>query len=112
MIPIQPILVVLLLSSVGLYFAKFRSKVWDRAIVVSLFAAATLFIMQPELANRLAAVAGVGRGADLFFYITIPGLGFVLLLVLSRIRKLEQQWTQVVRELALVRAEISAGERR
>jgi hypothetical protein len=112
MIPIQPILVALLLGGVALYFTKFRSKVWDRAIAVTLFAAATLFVMNPELANRLALVAGVGRGADLFFYITIPGLGFALLLLFSRIRALEQQLTQVIRELALVQAEISVGNRR
>jgi len=105
MIPIQPILVILLICGIALYFGKFRSKLWDRAIVTSLFVAATFFIMQPDLANRLAALAGVGRGADLFFYITIPGLGFTILLLLSRIRELEQRSTKIVRELALLRAE-------
>jgi small membrane protein len=110
MIPIQPILVVLLLSSVGLYLAKFRSKLWDRVIVVSLFLTATLFVMQPALANRLAMLAGVGRGADLFFYITIPGLGFALLLLFSRMRELERRSTLLVRELALLRAEADSAE--
>ena len=104
MIPIQPILVLLLIVGVALYFGRFRSKLWDRVIVVTLFVTATLFIMQPELANRLAELAGVGRGADLFFYITIPGLAFALLLLLSRIRELEQRSTLLARELALLRA--------
>jgi len=111
MIPIQPILVVLLICGVALYFGKFRSKLWDRIIVATLFVAATLFIMQPDLANRLATLAGVGRGADLFFYITIPGLGFALLLVLSRIRELEQRSTKIVRELALLHAETGVADR-
>jgi hypothetical protein len=110
MIPIQPILVVLLLSGTALYFSKFRSKLWDRIIVVALFAIATLFVMHPDLANSLAALAGVGRGADLFFYITIPGLGFVVLLLLSRIRDLEQRSTLLVRELAILRAEVSSPD--
>ena len=104
MIPIQPILVLLLLSGTALYFSRLRSKLWDRLIVLALFAAATLFIVHPDLANRLAALAGVGRGADLFFYITIPGLGFALLLLMSRIRELERSSTLLVRELALLRA--------
>jgi hypothetical protein len=104
MIPIQPILVILLVSGVGLYFGKLRSKLWDRVIVITLFLTAILFIAQPELANRLAALAGVGRGADLFFYITIPGLGFALLLLLSRVRELDRRSTLLVRELALLRA--------
>ena len=105
MIPIQPVLVVLLVLGVVLYFRKLRSKLWDRIIVVVLFVAATVFIMNPGLANRLAAVAGVGRGADLFFYVTIPGLAFALMLLLSRVRELERRSTLLVRELALLRAE-------
>lgn len=105
MIPIQPILVILLVLGVVVYFRKLRSKLWDRIIVVILFAAATIFIMNPALANRLAAVAGVGRGADLFFYVTIPGLAFALMLLLSRVRELERRSTLLVRELALLRAE-------
>jgi len=103
MIPIQPILVVLLVSGVALYFRKWRSKLWDRIIVVGMFVLATTVVMQPELANQLAKLAGVGRGADLFFYVTIPSLAFTLLLLLSRIRELEQRSTILVRELALLR---------
>ena len=110
MIPIQPILVFLLVCGVWLYFARLRSKLWDRMIVVALFIAATLFVMNPALANRLAALAGVGRGADLFFYVTIPGLAFALLLLLSRIRDLEQRETKLVREIALLRAGVGTDK--
>ena|SRR5579875_3576426 len=105
MMLIQPILVLLFMGGAAFYFGKFRSKFLDRAIIVALFLAATLFIMRPDLANALASVAGVGRGADLFFYISIPGLGFAVLLLLSRIRELEQRSTVLIRELALLRAE-------
>jgi hypothetical protein len=105
MIPIQPVLVVLLVSGVVLYFRRLRSKLWDRIIIVALFLVATTFVMQPELANQLAKTAGVGRGADLFFYVTIPSLGFALLLLMSRIRTMEQRSTVLVRELALLRAD-------
>jgi hypothetical protein len=110
MIPIQPILVFLLVCGVWLYFARLRSKLWDRMIVVALFVAATVFVMHPALANQLAALAGVGRGADLFFYVSIPGLAFALLLLLSRIRDLEQRETKLVREIALLRATIDGGK--
>lgn len=102
MIPIQPILVILLVCGVLLYFRKLRSKLWDRIIVVMMFVAATVFVMQPALANRLASMAGVGRGADLFFYVTIPGLAFALMMLLSRVRELERRSTLLVRELALL----------
>ena len=105
MIPIQPILVVLLISGVALYFGKFRSKLRDRVIVGVMFLLGTFFIMEPDLANSLAAIAGVGRGADLFFYVAIPGQGFAILLLLARIRELEDRSTLLLRELALLRAE-------
>src|ERR1700730_4035089 len=105
MIPIQPILIILLVLGVVLYFRKLRSKLWDRVIVVMLFAAATGFVMDSALAHRLAAMAGVGRGADLFFYVTIPGLAFALMLLLSRVRELERRSTLLVRELALLRSD-------
>ncbi len=107
MIPIQAILVFILMCCVWLYFARLRSKLRDRVIVGALFVAATVFVMHPAMANRLAALAGVGRGADLFFYISIPGLAFALLLLLSRMRDLEQRETLLIRELALLRAEIA-----
>lgn len=110
MIPIQPVLILLLICGVLLYFSRLRSRLWDRIIVVVFAAAALVFVMNPEAANRLAAVAGVGRGADLFFYVSIPGLAFALLLLLSRIRVLEQRETKLIRELALLRAGASSTE--
>jgi small membrane protein len=105
MIPIQPIIVILLVAGVAVYFRRLRSRLWDRSIVLALLAAALFFVLHPDSANRLAAVMGVGRGADLFFYVAIPGLGFANLLLFSRIRELEQQTTVLIRELAILRAE-------
>ena len=105
MMPIQPLLVMLLISGVVLYFRKLRSKLRDRVIVIGLFLTATLFIMRPALANSLAELAGVGRGADLFFYVSIPGLAFGLLLLLSRLRDMEQRMTLLMHELSLLQAQ-------
>ena len=78
----------------------------DRSIVLALLAAALFFVLHPDSANRLAAVMGVGRGADLFFDVAIPGLlALCALLLFSRIRELEQQTTVLIRELAILRAE-------
>ena len=52
---------------------------------------------------------GYTIGADLFFYVTIPGLAFALTLLLSRARELERRSTLLVRELALLRSQKSAN---
>jgi hypothetical protein len=80
----------LLIALVVLYFRKLRSKLADRIIVALLFGAAVVFLIA---ASRL------------FFYVAIPGLVFVVLLILSRMRELEQRSTILVRELALLRAD-------
>ncbi len=64
MIPIQPILVVILVLGVVLYFRKLRSKLWDRIIVVMLFAAATVFIMNPVAAAKIRYDSRLGVRAD------------------------------------------------
>ncbi|MHB0971741.1 MAG: DUF2304 family protein [Thermoanaerobaculia bacterium] len=58
-------------------------------------------ILEPELTVRAARAVGVGRGADLVLYLAILG-GFVaLLLVHTRMRRLEAEITKIVRHIAL-----------
>jgi polyprenyl-phospho-N-acetylgalactosaminyl synthase len=81
------ILIDLLLERVS---SKLRSKLWNRAIVVLLFAASML--------------AGLGGGVEQFVYVAIPGLAFGLLLLLAHGREIERRSTLLVRELALLQA--------
>lgn len=67
-------------------------------------------ILKPELTVRAARAVGVGRGADLVLYLAILG-GFVaLLLVHTRMRRLESEITKIVRHIAL-QDEVATTER-
>jgi small membrane protein len=101
---VQPILAVLLIGAVILYRARMRSRLADRLIVLTLATVGLVLIVFPDLSTRVAHFLGVGRGVDLVFYLSIVGIGFFLMLFLSRIRALESQLTAVARELALFRA--------
>lgn len=101
MILIQPLLIVLLLLGVVVYLRVFRSRLVDRIVVSAILVAALGLISFPDAANDLAHLVGVGRGADLLFYLTIPGLGFVVLLLFSRVRELDERLTKLTRDLAL-----------
>lgn len=83
-------------------------RVWrvSRIIAVGLYAGAVIgivFVWTPALANILASMMGVGRGADLVIYVYCL-LSFLLILDLSlKIKAQHQTITRIVREIAISR---------
>ena len=70
-----------------------------------LWLTAAFFIALPETLVGLARFLGIGRGADLVFYISILG-GFVAFFaVYLRFRRVDAQLTEIVRHLAILNAE-------
>lgn len=98
---VQPVLVCLLLVGVTIYFRRLRSRLVDRIVAMLILIAALVLIAFPEWANFLAHQMGVGRGVDFLFYLAIPGLGFMLLLLFSKVLQLETQICELSREMAL-----------
>jgi hypothetical protein len=110
MIPIQAILLIVFVAATALYFRRFRFKIWDRLIILMVCATGAVAVLNPDLANAMAHRLGVGRGADLFFYLTVPGLGVIAMLLFSRIRELEARQTMLVREIAILRSDLIERE--
>jgi len=92
------------------FFIRLRNSLFDIILLLSLIAAAIIFIIFPETTNSLAHKLGVGRGADLVFYTSIIIFWFVILKLYARIRKLEQIITQIVRKDAIEEADKPANE--
>ena len=95
---------ILLISGVIIIFLyytfRLRSAFFD-LLVVSFFSGfAIFFILFPEYTNIIAAKLGVGRGADLLFYICILFFLFIILKLFARIRRLEKMLTDYVRQQA------------
>lgn len=86
------------------YVMRLKKTVLDIAMVIVLMSAAILFILWPDLTNKIAHALGVGRGADLLYYVCILLFSFALLKLYARMRRLEQQFTALVREDALKNA--------
>ena len=101
MIPVQPILLAILAAVVLLYFSRLRSKAADGLIILICFGCASLMVMRPNIATRIANLVGVGRGADLIVYLALPGLLMMIFLLFSRTRELNAKLTMAVREYAL-----------
>ncbi|HQW44840.1 MAG: DUF2304 domain-containing protein [Chitinophagaceae bacterium] len=100
---------ILLITSVlfiAIYFyLRLKKSLFDLILLLLLFGAAVVFILFPESTNKLAHKLGVGRGADLVFYLSIIFFWFVILKLYSKIRKLEQTHTEIIRKEAIREAE-------
>jgi small membrane protein len=102
---IQPILIFLLVTLGLLYFGKMRSKLLDRILVFIFGLAGTVLVAMPNAASAMARWVGVGRGVDLVIYLSLVGIAFCLLLLISKIRELENKITGLTRDFALNRSQ-------
>jgi hypothetical protein len=102
--PVQFILIVLLGIGTYVYFNRLRSGLLDRMMVLLFAVLGAVMTIAPDFTTSVANLVGVGRGVDLFFYLSILGLAFMCLLLYSRIRQLESSITELTRALAVKRA--------
>jgi small membrane protein len=109
------------LAAVALLMLVFGLVVYDwatlrgknrRALLVEVvvFIGGAVFILYPDRATSLAHMVGIGRGVDFLLYPTVIWL--VRESLLTRRRRIEdaERLTQVVRELAIVRAQTFQSE--
>ncbi len=96
---------------ISLYFIiKLKKRLLDILLLGAMIGCAAIFILWPDTTNRIARILGVGRGADLVFYISILIFWFVVLKLYARIRKLEQSFTEFIRQDALKQAKDITGK--
>ena len=57
----------------------------------------------PGIASRLALAVGIGRGADLFIYLSIIVLLYLVYRIFLRLEKMNRDITALTRELSLAK---------
>lgn len=82
-------------------YRRLRSSYVDAIMILLFMAAGLVFIFFPELSNRVAHFLGVGRGADMIFYISILFFAFLIMKLYARTRRLEQMITKLTRDESL-----------
>lgn len=80
------------------YTFRLRSAFFDMMALSFFSCFAIFFILFPQYTNNIARKLGVGRGADLLFYICILFFLFIILKLFARIRRLEKTLTELVRQ--------------
>lgn len=98
---VQPLLIFMLLATFVLYMNYFRTSLFDRLIALSIFGLGFLAVLFPGLTDAVAQSVGVGRGADLCVYIFSLATMFSLVLLYSKLARLERLNTQLARRMAI-----------
>lgn len=83
--------------------AKIRA--WRKIAMFLLGAFAIFTVLYPQATNDIANWLGVGRGADLLFYLTSVAVIYLGLHSYVRFRQLEQKMVKLTRQIALLEAE-------
>lgn len=97
---IQVLLISGVLAIFLYYLFRLRSALIDLVTLALFSGLAIFFILFPENTNVIAQKLGVGRGADMLFYICILFFLFVVLKLYARVRRLEEILTELVRQQA------------
>lgn len=84
-----------------LYVLRLRTVLTDRLVYIASALAAIVLVINPELSTRMANLLGIGRGTDLLIYLFILAGLVYSAAITSEVRRLQDQLTRVVRQIAL-----------
>ena len=82
------------------YMFRLRNALIDMLALTVFAGLAIFFILFPDYTNTIASKLGVGRGADLLFYLCILLFIFIIVKLFARIRRLEKMLTEHIRQTA------------
>ena len=85
-------------------YRRLRSSYLDAILIFLFMGVGLLFIFLPDLSTRVARFLGVGRGADMIFYISILFFAFLIMKLYARTRRLERMITKIIRDESLKNA--------
>ena len=105
MIPIQIILISAVVFIAFYMYLRLRSNLLDAILIFLFCGVAVLFILFPDMTTKIAHWMGVKRGINLIFYSITVCFFFLILKLYSRMRRLENKFTEMVRENSLNKAE-------
>ncbi len=104
MMYIKIILIIPLLLIVILVLPKLKSQTFFRLVLTGMSLLGTLFVLFPSITNDLAHSVGVGRGADLVTYLFITFFFFFGILLYSKVRKIKEDQTELIRKISIQQA--------
>ncbi|HKJ02705.1 MAG TPA: DUF2304 domain-containing protein [Longimicrobiales bacterium] len=97
----QTLLMVLTGITTFYFLVATRNLAMQRLFVLVFFGTGFVFILKPDITNRIAVAMGIGRGADMIFYLSTLFLFALCFNFYLRFRRIQVILTGLVRETAL-----------
>lgn len=98
---IKIILLVPLILLIIFILTRLKSQLAFRLSLIFVLLSGVVFVLFPSVTNQLAELVGVGRGADLIIYLSIVFFFLFGIMVYSKIRKLQENHTELIRQIAI-----------
>ncbi|TCC90600.1 DUF2304 domain-containing protein [Pedobacter frigiditerrae] len=95
---IQLLLIICILAIGAYFYSKFNASRLAVVIGVLIITICGTLIFFPYTTTRLANLLGAGRGVDMLFYFSFLLLFFIVIKLFSKIRKQQEQITEIVRK--------------
>lgn len=103
------LLIQILIPAFALFALVSAFKKWKRremsvgmgALLAVFWVGVVVAVLLPQSTQMLAALFGVGRGADLVVYVSVVVMMYLLFRMYVRTERLEREITKLVREIAL-----------
>lgn len=95
------ILVTLAILVVLVLISRSRDLIVERSFTILVTLAGVYFVIFPDSASKIANLVGIGRGADLIFYLFIVFSWFWFASTSAKMRKTEKRLTEIVRQVAI-----------
>ncbi|HWB64084.1 MAG TPA: DUF2304 domain-containing protein [Chitinophagales bacterium] len=105
MLNIKLILLLPLLALIIAFLPRLRNRTFYRLAMIGISVTGVLFVLFPQITDRFAHLVGVGRGADLVTYLFIVFFFLAGIVLYSKIRKLEAEYSELVRKISIQKAE-------
>ena len=82
-------------------YLRLRSTLFDLILIFLFLVTGFVFVIFNEITDKMAHFMGISRGADMIFYLSILFLFFLILKLYSRLRRVEQSLTELVRKKSI-----------
>jgi hypothetical protein len=103
---IKIVLIIGLGATLRAYLVRAQSTRRDRILGIGLCAGLVGTLLYPQATTWVAQRMGVGRGADLVFYLAIVALLFFIVVLNGYRQAQDRTLTELTREIALLRWEL------
>jgi len=82
-------------------YLRLRSTIFDLILILLFLITGIIFVIFNEITDKMAHFLGISRGADMIFYLGILFLFFLILKLYSRLRRVEENLTELVRKRSI-----------